>query len=96
MDGELESYVEDAVVIETSSFGVLETVGQDTAKVDGVIETVTDAVANRLTNATTEQTTEIQTVARDLIEQVVWEVVPELAEALIKEEIARLLSADQQ
>ena len=90
-----ESYVEDAVVIETSSFGVLETVGQDTTKVDGVIETVTDAVANRLISPTTEETAEIQAVARDVIEQVVWEVVPELAEALIKEEIARLLNAGQ-
>ena len=74
----------------------METVGQDTTKVDGVIETVTDAVANHMLSPTTDQTGEIHAVARDVIEQVVWEVVPELAEALIKEEIARLLSAGQQ
>ncbi len=29
-------------------------------------------------------------LSRDVVERVVWEVVPQLAEALIKEEIARL------
>jgi hypothetical protein len=30
---------------------------------------------------------------RDMIEKVVWEVVPELAETLIREELARLVKA---
>jgi hypothetical protein len=34
---------------------------------------------------------ELSAATRDLIERVVWEVVPEIAEALIKEELNRLL-----
>jgi hypothetical protein len=38
-----------------------------------------------------EQVEAIRAVAREVIERVVWEVVPDLAETLIKEELARLL-----
>lgn len=38
-----------------------------------------------------EQVEAIRAVAREVIERVVWEVVPDLAEAIIKEELARLL-----
>jgi CheY-like chemotaxis protein len=40
----------------------------------------------------TPSTGEINAAAREIIERVVWEVVPELAEALIKEEIQRILA----
>jgi hypothetical protein len=35
----------------------------------------------------------IAKLSREIIEQVVWEVVPELAEAIIKQEIDRLVAA---
>jgi hypothetical protein len=35
----------------------------------------------------------IAKLSREIIEQVVWEVVPELAEAIIKQEIDRLVTA---
>ncbi len=40
-----------------------------------------------------EQIEGVTSISRDIIEQVVWEVVPQLAEALIKEEIERLMRA---
>ncbi len=39
---------------------------------------------------TPQQADAVLALSRDLVERVVWEVVPQLAEALIKEEIARL------
>ena len=39
---------------------------------------------------TKEQVDGVLALSREIVEQVVWEVVPELAEAMIKEEIARL------
>lgn len=39
---------------------------------------------------TPQQTEAVLALSRDVVERVVWEVVPQLAEALIKEEIARL------
>jgi len=40
-----------------------------------------------------EQIEGVTAISREIIEQVVWEVVPQLAEALIKEEIERLMRA---
>ena len=68
------------------------------AAVENVVEhasaVVTAQVAPRIA-ATGESvdTAAISAAAREMIERVVWEVVPEMAEALIKEEIARLLAA---
>jgi CheY-like chemotaxis protein len=42
---------------------------------------------------TAQQVEGVLALSRDVVERVVWEVVPELAEALIKEEIARLMKA---
>jgi CheY-like chemotaxis protein len=42
---------------------------------------------------TPQQVEGVLALSRDVVERVVWEVVPELAETLIKEEIARLLKA---
>jgi CheY-like chemotaxis protein len=39
---------------------------------------------------TKEQTEAVLAISREVVEKVVWEVVPQLAEALIKEELARL------
>jgi hypothetical protein len=41
---------------------------------------------------TRDQVQGVLALSRDVVEQVVWEVVPQLAETLIKEEIARLTS----
>ncbi len=41
---------------------------------------------------TSDQVKGVLSLSRDVVEQVVWEVVPQLAETLIKEEIARLTS----
>ncbi len=38
-----------------------------------------------------QQVDAVLALSRDLVEKVVWEVVPQLAEVLIKEEIARLM-----
>jgi endonuclease III len=40
---------------------------------------------------TPQQADAVLALSRDVVEKVVWEVVPQLAEALIKEEIARLM-----
>jgi len=84
------SVIEDAVVIETSGFGSSDAGTQLSTEPSAVIETVTDAVVDRLATQTDVEIT-VRDVSRELIEQVVWEVVPELAEALLKEEIARIL-----
>jgi hypothetical protein len=39
---------------------------------------------------TAQQTQAVLALSREVVEKVVWEVVPQLAEALIREEIARL------
>jgi hypothetical protein len=39
---------------------------------------------------TADQTKAVLALSRDVVEKVVWEVVPQLAEALIREEIARI------
>jgi hypothetical protein len=39
---------------------------------------------------TSQQADAVLALSREVVERVVWEVVPQLAEALIKEEIARL------
>jgi hypothetical protein len=39
---------------------------------------------------TPQQADAVLALSRDVVERVVWEVVPQLAEAIIKEEIARL------
>lgn len=41
---------------------------------------------------TPQQADAVLALSRDVVERVVWEVVPQLAEAMIKEEIARLTS----
>lgn len=48
-------------------------------------------VAAGIEGITVEQADAIQTLTREVIERVVWEVVPDLAEVIIKEELARLL-----
>jgi hypothetical protein len=39
---------------------------------------------------TSQQADAVLALSREVVERIVWEVVPQLAEALIKEEIARL------
>lgn len=61
-----------------------------------VVEQASAAVNERVTaaaasNGETVDTAAVSAATREIIEKVVWEVVPELAETLIKEEIARLL-----
>lgn len=41
---------------------------------------------------TSDQVDGVMQLSREVIEQVVWEVVPDLAEVIIREEIARLTS----
>jgi hypothetical protein len=42
---------------------------------------------------TAQQIEGVLALSKEVVERVVWEVVPELAETLIKEEIARLMKA---
>jgi hypothetical protein len=42
---------------------------------------------------TPQQIEGVLALSKEVVERVVWEVVPELAETLIKEEIARLMKA---
>jgi hypothetical protein len=66
------------------------------------IAPLSDAIRNRVDEAagrasaqiegiTSAQAAAIQTLTREIIERVVWEVVPDLAEAIIKEELSKLL-----
>jgi hypothetical protein len=48
-------------------------------------------IAARVEGITPAQAAAIQTLTREIIERVVWEVVPDLAEVIIKEELAKLL-----
>jgi hypothetical protein len=48
-------------------------------------------VAASIPGATGEQIAAVQALTADVIERVVWEVVPDLAETIIKEELAKLL-----
>lgn len=48
-------------------------------------------VARQVGGLTAEQVEAIRVLSTEIVEKVVWEVVPELAETLIKEELARLL-----
>ncbi len=48
-------------------------------------------VGSNLSGVTAEQLSLITALTRDVIEQVVWEIVPDLAETIIKEEIAKIL-----
>ena len=50
-----------------------------------------EQVADKVEGLSAAQVASIQTLTKDVIEKVVWEVVPELAEAIIKEELAKLL-----
>ena len=43
---------------------------------------------------TPQQAQAVLALSREVIERVVWEVVPQLAEALIREEIARVMKED--
>lgn len=49
------------------------------------------AVAQKIGGLSPEQVEAIRVLSTEIVERVVWEVVPELAETLIKEELARLL-----
>jgi len=40
---------------------------------------------------TPQQAEAVMSLSREVVERVVWEVVPQMAEAIIKEEIARLM-----
>ncbi len=57
-----------------------------------VIATANGQLANKLGDLglTAQQADAVLALSREVVERVVWEVVPQLAEALIKEEIARL------
>ncbi len=61
------------------------------ATVQAKVDTAVSKVASGVGGVTAEQTRAIESLTRNVIEQVVWEVIPDLAETLIKEEIARLL-----
>lgn len=50
------------------------------------------AVAQKAGDLSPEQVDAVRAVAREVIEQVVWEVVPDLAETIIREELAKLLA----
>jgi hypothetical protein len=61
---------------------------------DAVKDRVHDAakdVAAGVEGITVDQAEAIQALTRETIERVVWEVVPDLAEVIIKEELAKLL-----
>ena len=55
------------------------------------IQSAAREVAEKIPGATSDQVSAIQSLTREVIERVVWEVVPELAETIIKEELAKLL-----
>jgi CheY-like chemotaxis protein len=55
------------------------------------VQQKTQAATSSLQGVSPEQVETIQKLAAEVIEQVVWEVVPDLAEAIIKEELAKLL-----
>jgi CheY-like chemotaxis protein len=55
------------------------------------VESAAQEVAERVEGVTPAQAEQIKTLTKEVIEQVVWEVVPDLAETIIKEEIAKLL-----
>ncbi len=50
-----------------------------------------ETVVEQVEGLSTDQVDSIQSLTKDVIEKVVWEIVPELAEAIIKEELAKLL-----
>ncbi|MFZ9887151.1 MAG: response regulator [Myxococcota bacterium] len=75
-----------APVVEAASAAVVHTVEAAHAT---VVETASAALAT--TSEAVPSNEAISATAREIIERVVWEVVPELAETLIREEIARLL-----
>jgi len=50
-----------------------------------------EELAAKVVGITPAQAAAIQTLTREIIEKVVWEVVPDLAEAIIKEELSKLL-----
>jgi hypothetical protein len=49
------------------------------------------AVRAKTSEMSPEEIKAIHGIAREVIERIVWEVVPELAETIIREEIAKLL-----
>ncbi|MEE2789429.1 MAG: hypothetical protein VX589_18975 [Myxococcota bacterium] len=53
---------------------------------------ITERVAQRMTETISAEAV-VRDLPSELVERVIWEVVPELAEALIKEEIARLMAS---
>lgn len=62
--------------------------------ISAVRDRVDDAaaqIAAKVEGITPAQAAAIQTLTREIIERVVWEVVPDLAEVIIKEELAKLL-----
>ncbi len=62
------------------------------AGVSGAAQAAADkSVAEKTAGLPAEQVEIIRQVSREVIEQVVWEVVPDLAETIIKEELAKLL-----
>jgi CheY-like chemotaxis protein len=65
------------------------------AAAGGVAAKVNGQLSSKLgeLGLTPQQVEGVLALSRDVVERVVWEVVPELAEALIKEEIARLMKA---
>ena len=55
------------------------------------VASAVSAIAGRVEGVTPEQIEAIRQLTNEIVEQVVWEVVPDLAEAIIKEELAKLL-----
>ncbi len=55
------------------------------------IREAAEAVAKSIPGATKDQVAAVQEMTAEVIERIVWEVVPDLAETIIKEELAKLL-----
>jgi CheY-like chemotaxis protein len=62
------------------------------AAITSMTQAATDkAIAQTGSSLSPEQVEAVRKIARDVVERVVWEVVPDLAETIIKEELAKLL-----
>ena len=55
------------------------------------VDDAAEKIAEKVEGITPAQAEAVQTLTREIIERVVWEVVPDLAEVIIKEELAKLL-----
>ena len=78
----------DPIVVETSS-DVLE---QTQSRTEDLLESVTSTAVDHLANG---QSAVVSAMSREVIEAVAWEVIPPLAEAILREEIARILKDER-